>query len=60
MQLLRIEKLPIGAVKDGPPIRMEDHGGAVVQDYRLGDYLYEHVTKSNGDVRVYAVVDVSS
>lgn len=55
MQLINVSRLPKGAIKDGEPLRMQDHGGATVQDYRHGDDLYEYVTRSNGQVRVFKV-----
>jgi hypothetical protein len=53
MELVRINKLPIGAVKDGPPLRMEDHGGSSVQSYRVGDQLYERVLRDSGEIVIY-------
>jgi hypothetical protein len=53
MQLVRINSLPKGAEKDGPPLRMEDHGGATVQGYRIGDQLYERVVEDSGTIKVF-------
>jgi hypothetical protein len=57
MQLVRVNSLPKGAVKDGPPLRMEDHGGSTVQDYRLENELYEFVKKDNGEIRIFQLIE---
>lgn len=58
MKLIPVSKLPKGAVKDSEPLRMNDHGGATVQDYRCGDDLYEYVKKDDGTVRIFKVENV--
>lgn len=53
MQLVRVNSLPKEAVKDGEPVRLNQ---GTAQDYRYGDDLYEYVTRKNGEVRVFKVV----
>ena len=58
MKLIPVANLPKSAVKDGPSIRMEDHGGATVQDYRDGEDLYEYVKRDDGRIRIFKVESV--
>ena len=54
MQLIQVSQLPKGAVKDGEPLRLIDNK-SIAQDYRVGDDLYEHVTRADGAIRIYKV-----
>ena len=56
MKLIKIDKLPAGAVKEGPTMRHEV-SRATSQSYRIGDQLYERIVRDSGEIIVYKLVD---